>query len=531
MGATFEPHQYVVSLSDGVRISLDVFLPENGSDDSLRYPVIWTQTCYGRRTLNAGHLQTELHRTPWLAALIQAGYAVACADSRGTGDSEGDWLGPLSHREVDDLMEITAWLAAAPWSNGAVGMFGKSYGAGLQLLVAARPQHGLRCIAPRMPPFDLAETIRPGGWLRQPFVEAWTRAVALNVQSRSSIKALDNPGDPTGNLGEHILYARSPHLVAHKVHSSRLPMLIVSGWRDIWIRDALAWFNGSSSDRVSAIVGGWGHLEEDANLGRVHHEFFDRWFGRHAPGRCYSRGIAYAVIGECDDRIRRSSYSWPPRRARPASWYLTTRWESPGELDPTRPRYFERTCIRSVDPSASTGRLSRWGHVFGTPILYDRLTDFVDKGLAFASAPLERPMVLVGSPILELWLDRTDPTLHVCAVLLDVPENGVPRYITEAVACASLSDVPGEAVRQIEKAQLDRGPLRLEMHPVAYRLQRGNRLALAICGADRDNLCNDEISSQQKLVIFTGDSWPSRLVISVFEQPERTVRRRSQVEL
>ena len=69
-------------------------------------------------------------------------------DVRGTGRSDGVALDEYTADETRDGYELVEWLAAQPWSNGNVGMWGISYGGFTAIQVAAlRPPH-LRAIVP-----------------------------------------------------------------------------------------------------------------------------------------------------------------------------------------------------------------------------------------------------------------------------------------------------------------------------------------------------------------------------------------------
>ena len=69
------------------------------------------------------------------------GFACARVDIRGTGGSEGTVPDrEYSEQELDDAVEVIRQLAAQPWSNGNVGMWGISYGGFTAIQVAmARP--------------------------------------------------------------------------------------------------------------------------------------------------------------------------------------------------------------------------------------------------------------------------------------------------------------------------------------------------------------------------------------------------------
>src|SRR6266699_3431794 len=56
-----------------------------------------------------------------------AGFALVVADARGTGASFGSRTIELGPGEIDDYGELIDWVAAQPWSNGRVGVYGTSY--------------------------------------------------------------------------------------------------------------------------------------------------------------------------------------------------------------------------------------------------------------------------------------------------------------------------------------------------------------------------------------------------------------------
>lgn len=73
------------------------------------------QEIEGRRTMTGGH-----------RPLLEAGYAVALVNLRGTGISGGcvQWG---TQTDLEDVALVIETLAAKPWSNGKVGMVGTSY--------------------------------------------------------------------------------------------------------------------------------------------------------------------------------------------------------------------------------------------------------------------------------------------------------------------------------------------------------------------------------------------------------------------
>ena len=110
-----------VPMRDGVRIALDVVLPDPLPPGG-KVPTILTMTRYWRAREGTGPDAME-------TLFTSHGYAVVSGDSRGTGASSGTWLHPRQPGEVKDFGEVVDWIAAQPWSDGNVGATGTSYAA------------------------------------------------------------------------------------------------------------------------------------------------------------------------------------------------------------------------------------------------------------------------------------------------------------------------------------------------------------------------------------------------------------------
>ena len=78
----------------------------------------------------------------------RAATSLCRVDVRGTGSSGGVALDEYTEAETRDGYDAVEWLAAQPWCDGAVGMWGISYGGFTSIQVAKlRPPH-LRAIVP-----------------------------------------------------------------------------------------------------------------------------------------------------------------------------------------------------------------------------------------------------------------------------------------------------------------------------------------------------------------------------------------------
>ena len=120
---------------DGVCLMSDIYRPD--VDD--RFPVLLIRNISSRRALAPGFVCQADRR----AAL---GYIVVVQEVRGLHDSEGEFV-PFIH-EAEDSYDTIEWAATLPGSTGDVAMFGQSYSATAQYLVAPLCPPHLKTIVP-----------------------------------------------------------------------------------------------------------------------------------------------------------------------------------------------------------------------------------------------------------------------------------------------------------------------------------------------------------------------------------------------
>lgn len=132
-----------VPMDDGLELSLNAWLPVPRPDaPDQRFPAILEILPYRK---DDWHRAGDESRGRWLAA---RGFALCRLDVRGTGSSPGIADDEYTTRETRDGYETVEWLAAQPWCDGNVGMWGISYGGFTAIQVAKlRPPH-LRAIVP-----------------------------------------------------------------------------------------------------------------------------------------------------------------------------------------------------------------------------------------------------------------------------------------------------------------------------------------------------------------------------------------------
>jgi len=145
-----------VTMSDGVRIALDVYRP----DAAGKFPALLGMSAYGKdlqvlplRTQSKGN-GSQLWDGPIEAGdpqyIVPRGYIHVIGDFRGSGDSEGELLSG-DPRQARDGYEVVEWIARQPWCDGNVGMLGISAYAMFQIKVAVEQPPHLKAIFPWEP--------------------------------------------------------------------------------------------------------------------------------------------------------------------------------------------------------------------------------------------------------------------------------------------------------------------------------------------------------------------------------------------
>ena len=147
-----------VTMRDGVVLYGDVYRPA-GHTGTL--PAVLMYTPYSKRggywntafyPVNFGVPPQDVTGLNAFEALdpgywCEHGYAIVLVDSRGTSNSGGD-MRFMGQGEGEDVYDSVEWIAAQPWSNGAVGMAGNSKLCISQWAGAALNPPHLKAIAP-----------------------------------------------------------------------------------------------------------------------------------------------------------------------------------------------------------------------------------------------------------------------------------------------------------------------------------------------------------------------------------------------
>ena len=128
-----------IPVADGTALNGTLYRPKDS--DGERLPTIVTITPY---------ISDRYH--PDALYFARNGFAFLIVDTRGRGNSEGDFK-PLDLEDGMDGRDVVEWIAEQPWSNGKIGMRGGSYGGYNQWVTARYFPDDLTTIVPIASPW------------------------------------------------------------------------------------------------------------------------------------------------------------------------------------------------------------------------------------------------------------------------------------------------------------------------------------------------------------------------------------------
>lgn len=546
-----------LTLPDGTRLAYDLIVPtRKGGAATEPLPVLFKYTPYLRAftifdkdgkdligdlfempwwqraflrlrywTSDRGHLMDPLFRTRWLERMVRHGYAVVVVERSGTGASSG--VADLSHAAAAaEASAILDWIAAQPWSNGRIGMYGESFQAMVQFAAASAGNPHLKAIFPASSSFDAYDLTFSGGVYNKGFQSFFTWAMAFlervvtpvdadrdgtqlakvvaerrgHTAGEQSTRFKDFPfRDSATSQGRLFWRVGSVHALVEDVNRANVPAYLTTGWYDIFPSDALLLYRNLTVPKRLTVRPIDHSLADEAggdlDYAAEAHRWFDYWLKGIDNGILREAPIHYYVMGAPKESAWRASAAWPPADVAAQRLYLG----EASSLVPEPPAVADAADARTVDYSASTGTKSRW-RAINWPHEYPDMRANDAKGLSYTSAPLPADMEVVGHPVLRVWLAADAPDADAFAYLEEVDGEGRSIYVTEGNLRAShreTGEAPydnlglpyhrhaRDAVQSLEPGRPVELAFRLQ--PTAHRFAKGNRLRVTLAFADADN--------------------------------------------
>ena len=547
--------QYI-TMRDGTKLAALILRPaQDGVPVSTPLPVIWTHERYHREALLWW---------PWLQTVLKYGYVIVSVEVRGTGASFGNFPGPVSQEETRDAYEITEWLAVQPWSDGNIGMHGRSYKGLNQFTAASTAPPHLKAIFPEMAEFDHYSFFYPGGVYREDFIRQWgNKIISLDVDGL----AVDEDKDKSmlqAALKEHAdnldvvelyspLYYRdsistitntqpymvnSPASYMEGVRNSGVAVYLWQGWNDMFPKDALLWYSNLTNPR-KIVIGPWAHPELGGlDLAMEQLRWYDYWLKGIDNGVMSEAPIYYYTMGEGTKSGWHSAWQWPLPDEKLTNYYFdgvnsgSVKSVNDGSLSLTLPVTSAGADEYQVDYSTTTGTATRWaaGYNDASPV-YPTMMFNDEKGLTYTSAPLTAEVEVTGHPVVHLWVTSSARDGDFFVYLEDVSEAKFSKYITEGNLRAShraVSTAPYEYLglpyhRSFAEdiADLPDQPVELvfDLIPTSYIFPAGHRIRVTITCADKDNALTPELTPPPTIHLYRDADHASYITLPIIPNP------------
>ncbi|MGB3332413.1 MAG: CocE/NonD family hydrolase [Mycobacterium sp.] len=419
------------------------------------------------------------------------GYRVILQSVRGTFGSGGVFE-PMVN-EAADGADTVAWLRTRAWFTGSFGTIGLSYLGFTQWALLADPPPELTAAIVTVGPHDLYQsTWGVGSFALNDFL-GWSHMMAhqeVRPRIRAGLQQLTAQRRvkraaaalPLGSAGRALLGGRSPWYESWVEHpdrddpfwdrlrhpaaleQTRVPVLLLSGWQDLFLDQALAQF-ATLRDRgaeVALTVGPWTHTEMlTKGLRTVTAESL-AWLGTHLAGTDEPSRTSPMRVAVTGGVGWREFPDWPPESAG-RSW-----WLQPGGRLADSPVADGATDAASFsyDPDDPTptvgGRLLAPGGGYQRDDVLARRADV----LAFTGEPLTGDVEVFGSPVVELAHSSDNPHVDVFVRVSEVDARGRSRNVSDGY-------------RRLNQTS---GTVRIELDQIAHRFAAGSRIRLLIAG-------------------------------------------------
>lgn len=548
--------QYV-TVRDGTKLAVSIYRPaKDGQPENNPLPVVWTHTRY--------HREEILYAEPWLQKLLLNGYVIVTVDVRGSGASYGTNQGPFSPEETRDAFDITEWLAVQPWSNGNVGMFGRSYLGITQYMAGSTAPPHLKAIFSEMAVFDLYSLVYPGGVFHDDFARQWGDTVKRLDTSGATVDEDTNRAmlhealnERTANLDvfelvSHLHYRDSystmtdslffivnnPASYLREINNSGVAIYHWVGWNDMFPRDALLWYSNLTNPQ-KIVIGPWSHGENGfLDLAVEHLRWYDYWLKGIDNGIMSEAPIYYYTMGAGGKQGWHSAWQWPLPEEKPTNYYFigensgSVKSINDGGLSLTMPATTAGRDDYLVDYSTTTGQATRWTEGYGgRHASYPDMIFNDEKGLTYTSFPLTSELEITGHPVVHLWVTSTARDGDFFVYLEDVNVAGYSQYITEGTLRASHRAVstapydnlglPYQRSYVEDNANLPHKPAELifDLLPTSYVFDVGHRVRVTITCADMDNALTPELNPPPTIQLYREADHASYIEMPIIPDP------------
>jgi putative CocE/NonD family hydrolase len=450
----------------------------------------------------------------YVAQYVPEGYAFIGVSLRGTGCSGGVW-DFFQPAEATDGYDVVEWIARQSWSDGKVGMIGKSYPGITQLFVAEQQPPHLVAIAPGHTYGDIYRDVAfPGGIFNYSFAALWSfiaqpypsYSAAFNGVTAGDQTCAQNQANRPQNVpksaflqalqhqwDDQLIRERSP---IYEIGKINVPIYTVISWQDEQVGPrAVNWLskvNPKVPLYATVTNGDHGMYRTDPSLQDLN-KYFDHYLKGVDNG--YQTTPRIRVWWEAGRKGTRapgwvtSIGQWPPK-TKTDRWYL----DQGGALG-TKKGSGLPDPYAYAGPTGQGIQNPKYSGVTSQPDTYLwSVKPAPGTNAAYTSAPLTKDTAVLGSGSLDLWLASTAVDTDLQVTISEVRPDGQEEYVQAGWLRAShrrLDPTQSTATRpyqthlQADQEMLTPGtptPMRIEIFPFGHLFRTGSRIRISIEG-------------------------------------------------
>jgi uncharacterized protein len=590
-----------LTLSDGTRLAYDLIIPtQKGIPAGKPLPVLFKYTPYGRTWTifdkngkflvgdfvdlptrimarigyvllgDKGRIMDPLRRDRWLSSVVKYGYIVVSVDRPGTGASFSSPTPGSMETAAKFENEIMDWIAAQPWSDGNIGMYGDSQQAMVQFAAASAGNPHLKAILPAASDIDIYQAVEyPGGVYNKAFAALVLSTVPLLDQlatpvdsdpdgillaqardSRNSTfttqnviaAATDYPyHDSVGPNGMLPWKTMDLYPFIDRINQTHTAVYMTVGWYDIFTADMFYWYNNLSVPK-HLTVRPTDHSQVSANLSDLDYgvearRWLDYWLKGIDNGVMDEAPVHYYLQDGPKKGTWQASQQWPLDAQKMTSFYFgqgksgSAASVNDGTLVNSAPAAAGTADAYTVDYTTTTGTKTRWGAVEEAHIYPDLRTNDA-KALTYTTPALENDVEITGHPVVHLWLSTAAPDLDAFVYLEAVDSSGKSTYITEGDLRAShrkLGQAPfnnlGLPYQSHNQSDIEPVPggepfeMVFSLLPSSYQFHAGSRIRITVAFADSGNFDTPVLDPAPSLQLLRDSIHPSYIELPFVQHP------------
>ena len=500
--------EIMVPMVDGVQLYTTVQLPDGDGP----FPTVVVRSPYAQFS--------NVMRDTLCGRFARYGYACVFQDTRGQGESEGDW--EPGANEIGDGRDTLAWLVEQDFQDGNIGMVGPSYLASVQFAALAEgtpPE--LKTIIPSVYTTDTRGVMYQDGLFRHETFTAWASMM------RGSNSDADTAGEDYQRAVRHrphnevdtkiygaampwyqeMIAAASPAdafwqredntMMREIPQNMSIPILMIGGWYDVFFGPQFEdWERLATQSNSRFIIGPWTHAGTAGELptpnsggGLFQWSEMLPWLEHHLKGEplTSATGLNLYVMGDGDWQQRDT---WPTTE-QVQTFYLAN-LDAANDCDSGRlagaPGMGEATYTYDPDnPVPTRGGAGMLAFILpgfdGAPPANVDQAGLCDRDdvLTFQGEPLADSILISGDISVTLDVSSSAPDTAFTARLIEVFPDGRAMNIRDSIT--SLAFRNGAEFPQ-NYTPGERASVTIDFWPIKWRLQPGSRLRVDISSSD-----------------------------------------------